>query len=69
MKHLSGWYRLYIILAIMWTIWVIILATIVVVHGESPFWYFCLLWLVPVGLVYGTGRAVGWIIKGFRKGN
>ena len=27
-----------------------------------PLW-----WLVPIGLVYGLGRCVRWIIKGFRK--
>ncbi len=28
---------------------------------------FLLYWLAPVGLVYVSGRCVGWIIRGFRK--
>jgi hypothetical protein len=28
---------------------------------------FPLSWLLPIGIVYGTGRCVGWVIRGFRK--
>lgn len=30
-------------------------------------YHFPLYWLVPIGLVYGIGWCVGWIIRGFRK--
>ncbi len=34
---------------------------------RNAIFLFLLYWLVPVGLVYGSGRCVGWIIRGFRK--
>ena len=38
-------------------------------HSIRKEWiYMCIIfWLAPVGLVYGIGWGVGWIIKGFRK--
>ncbi len=34
---------------------------------RNAIFLFLLYWLVPIGLVYGSGRCVGWIIRGFRK--
>lgn len=40
-------------------------------HKErrNAIYHFPLYWLAPIGLVYGSGWAVGWIIIGFRKDN
>ncbi len=58
---------MFIIFAGVWTALWMMPFVFAVVQGELPYWYFYLVWLAPVGLAYGMGRCVGWIIRGFRK--
>jgi hypothetical protein len=66
-KKLSGWFRMFIVFAGVWTTIAIIVIVIAVATGEWPYPFFYLIWLIPIGLVYIFGRCVGWIIRGFRK--
>ncbi len=69
-NKLSGWLRLFIVFAGVWTTLAIIVIVIsVVTSGKLPYPFFYLIWLVPIGLVYIFGRCAGWIIGGFRKEN
>lgn len=69
-EWLSGWYRLFIIFAILWTTVMIIgLVVGIVTPGNEPYPFFELIWLVPIGGVYGIGWCVGWIMRVFRKEN
>jgi hypothetical protein len=38
-------------------------------NRKNVIYLFPLYWLAPIGLVYGIGWCVGWIIRGFRKEN
>ncbi len=84
-KMLSGWYRMFIVFAGVWTILAAFLLYILFPDKEYiedvfpdkkyiedvkiAIYLFPLYWLFPVGLVYVFGWCVGWIIRGFRKEN
>ncbi len=72
-KKLSGWCRMFIVFAVVWTI--ISTSILYSFFPDKEYiedvkiakYLFPFYWLVPIGFVYGLWLYVGWIIKGFRK--
>jgi hypothetical protein len=70
--RINGWQRLWLLASILWAIVILALAGILQFDGNQTVpsareaLFVVRLWIVPVAAVYGCGRGLAWVSRGFQ---
>ena len=70
--YINGWQRLWLLASILWAVVILALAGILQSDGDhavpsaNMILFVVRLWIVPVAAVYGFGRGLAWVGRGFQ---
>ena len=70
--RINGWQRLWLLASILWAVVILLLAGILQFDGDQTVpsaneaLFVVRLWMVPVAAVYGFGRSLAWVRRGFQ---
>ena len=70
--RINGWQRLWLLASILWAVVILALAGVLqsggdqIVPSANVAMLVVRLWIVPVAAVYGFGRGLAWVGRGFQ---
>jgi hypothetical protein len=70
--RINGWQRLWLVASMLWAVVVLSLAGILRSDGDPAVpsanvaLFVVRLWIVPVAAIYGFGRGLAWVRRGFQ---